>query len=53
MRQPIPHRPEIVVCRCEHHFVFALVLDRAPMLILAVLHETMDLVARLRERLDG
>lgn len=53
LRRPIPHRPEIVVCRCEHHYVFALVEDRAPMLILAVLHEAMDLVARLRDRLDG
>jgi toxin ParE1/3/4 len=50
-RQPIPHRPEIVVCRCEHHYVFALRRQDAPILILAVLHENMDLIARLRDRL--
>src|SRR5688500_14046148 len=50
-RQPIPHRPEIVVCRCEHHYVFALRRRDAPILILAVLHENMDLIARLRDRL--
>lgn len=50
-RQPFPHRPEVVVCRCEHHFVFALRREKRPVVILAVLHEAMDLLARLRDRL--
>lgn len=52
-RPPIPYRPDIVACRCEHHYVFALVRPAASLLVLAVLHESMDLMARLRERLDG
>jgi len=52
-RRPIPHRPEILVCRCEHHFVFALRQQGGQIIILAVFHESMDLMARLRERLDG
>lgn len=49
---PLPHRPELSCCRCQHHYVFALHEEGNPPVILAVLHENMDLVARLRERLD-
>lgn len=52
-RSPIPHRPELQVCRCEHHYVFALLEEGSAALIVAVLHEKMDLMVRLRERLDG
>jgi toxin ParE1/3/4 len=48
---PIPRRPELLACRCEHHYVFSLHDPNAPVLILAVLHEQMDLMVRLRERL--
>jgi len=51
-RAPIPHRPELRVCRCEHHYVFALQEEGSPTLILAVFHEKMDLMVRLRERLE-
>lgn len=51
--QLILHRPEIVACRCEHHVVFAVRRKGVPTLILAVLHESMDLVTRLRARIDG
>lgn len=49
---PIPHRPELRVTRCEHHYVFSLHEESTPALIVAILHEKMDLMARLRERLD-
>ncbi len=52
-RLPIPRRPEIRVTRCRHHYVFSFHADDAPPLIIAVLHENMDLVTRLRKRLDG
>lgn len=51
VRRPIALRPDILVRRCGHHFVFALRRDRAPLLVLAVLHESMDLMQRLRSRL--
>jgi plasmid stabilization system protein ParE len=46
-------RPEILVSRCEHHYVFHLVRPGQCPLILAVLHENMDLVSRLKDRLDA
>jgi toxin ParE1/3/4 len=51
-RAPFPDRPELVSSRCEHHFVFALRRDGRPVLIVAVLHERMDLMTRLRERIE-
>jgi toxin ParE1/3/4 len=47
----LEHRPEIFVSRCKHHYVFHLARDGQPPLILAVLHENMDLMTRLRDRL--
>lgn len=52
-REPIPSRPELRVCRCEHHFVFSLIESAGEALIIAVLHEKMDLMVRLRDRLGG
>lgn len=44
---------EVLYSRCRHHRVFY-VMDRGRgAIILAVLHEQMDLMTRLRERLDG
>ncbi len=48
----LKHRPELLVSRCEHHYVFHLVREKQGPLILAVLHESMDLMNRLRERLE-
>lgn len=48
----LKHRPELRVSRIEHHFVFHLVREKKCPLILAVLHEKMDLMNRLRSRLD-
>lgn len=44
--------PELLVSRCQHHYVFSLQRATSPITILAVFHENMDLPARLRERLD-
>lgn len=50
-KRPLPHRPEVLVRRCEHHFVFVLRRRQKPLLLLAVLHESMNLLQRLRSRL--
>ena len=51
-KAPLPHRPELQVIRCEHHYVFAYLEDGSPPLILAVFHEKMDLMERLKDRLQ-
>lgn len=48
----LPHRPELRVSRVEHHYVFHLEREKRLPLILAVFHENMDLLARLRRRLE-
>jgi toxin ParE1/3/4 len=48
----LPHRPELRVSRVEHHYVFHLERRNQYPLILAVFHEQMDLMARLRDRLE-
>ena len=35
----------------EYHYIFCLPRDDAPALIVAILHERMDLMARLADRL--
>ena len=39
------------VIRCEHHYVFYCLRKGQCPLIIAVLHENMDLLSRLRARL--
>lgn len=43
--------PALRMVHCEHHYVFCLPQGRAPALIVAILHERMDLMARLADRL--
>lgn len=43
--------PQLRMARCEHHFVFCLPRDAAPALVVAILHEQMDLLVRLAGRL--
>jgi toxin ParE1/3/4 len=52
-RQFSKNLPEVLVTRCEHHYVFYTAQNRARPLIIAILHERQDLVARLADRLDG
>ena len=44
--------PQILVSRCEHHYIFYVHPDKKPPRIIAVLHERMDMLARLKNRLD-
>jgi toxin ParE1/3/4 len=48
----LQHRPELRVSRVERHYVFHLNREKQCPLILAVFHERMDLMARLRSRLE-
>jgi toxin ParE1/3/4 len=45
--------PQGRVARCQHHYVFYIHPEGQKPLMLAVLHEQMDLLARLGERLSG
>ena len=45
------HRPELRASRVDHHYVFHLEREKHCPLILAVFHESMDLMTRLRARL--
>ena len=46
----LQRRPELRVSRVEHHYVFHLEREKQRPLILAMFHEHMDLMTRLRER---
>ena len=51
-RAAFRHRDDLRVSRCQHHYVF-FVRDRGDdLLVLAVLHESMDLEGRFQERLN-
>ncbi len=47
----LQHRPELRVSRVEHHYVFYQERKKQRPLVLAVFHEHMDLMSRLRGRL--
>ncbi len=42
--------PSLRVARCESHYIFWLWRNDEPALIIAILHEKMDLIARISER---
>ena len=44
--------PHLLVTRCEHHYVFYLHPKKTKPVIIAVLHERMDMVNRLKERFE-
>lgn len=44
--------PGLRMARCEHHYAFCLERDINPPLIVAILHERMDLIQRLGDRLS-
>ncbi|TSA40348.1 MAG: type II toxin-antitoxin system RelE/ParE family toxin [Methylococcaceae bacterium] len=44
--------PQLQVTRCEHHYIFYIHPEGKRPCIIAVLHERMDKVARLKNRLD-
>uniref|UniRef100_UPI003342D246 type II toxin-antitoxin system RelE/ParE family toxin n=1 Tax=Castellaniella defragrans TaxID=75697 RepID=UPI003342D246 len=45
--------PSLRMAHCQHHDVFCLPHQNEPALIVAVLHEWMDLMRRLAERLGS
>jgi len=45
-------RPELLFTHCEHHYIFYIGRENDLPLIIAVLHENMNLVARLKNRLS-
>ena len=45
--------PQVRVTRCQHHYVFYVHPEGQKPLVIAVLHERMDMLARLAERLSG
>lgn len=45
------HREEFCYSKCQHHYVFFTREGNGDVLVLAFLHEAMDLIARLHDRL--
>ena len=45
--------PGLRVAACGKHYIFCMPRPDAPALILAILHERMDILARLKSRLSG
>jgi plasmid stabilization system protein ParE len=43
--------PHLRMVLCQHHYVFVLPRENAPAVVLAILHERMDIIARLKARL--
>ncbi len=43
--------PALRMLHCEHHYVFCLPREDAPALVIAILHERMDLMVQLARRL--
>lgn len=43
--------PRLRMVHCRHHYIFCLARENEPALIVAILHERMDLMARLSDRL--
>ncbi len=50
-RTVFEHRADILCSHCQHHYVFFFKDRAGEVIILAVLHEKMDLLARLQGRL--
>jgi toxin ParE1/3/4 len=44
--------PRLHVAHCEHHYIFCLRREGASALVVAILHERMDLIARIGDRLS-
>lgn len=45
-------RPGLRMARCQHHYVMIVLRSDAPTIVIGVLHERMDLMARVAERLE-
>lgn len=48
--KPVAGLADVLTCRCHHHYIISIeIADR--IIVIAVLHERMDLLARIAERL--
>lgn len=52
-RAVFPNRPDIRFVHCEHHYIFFVRPEKSCTLIVAVLHERMDIISRIHKRLEG
>jgi plasmid stabilization system protein ParE len=43
--------PALRVKHCQHHYLFGLMREGLPILVIAIFHERMDLMAQLKGRL--
>ena len=44
--------PALLYLHCQHHYIFGLKHPNQPMLIIALLHERMDFIRQLTDRLE-
>jgi plasmid stabilization system protein ParE len=44
--------PQVLVSRCENHYIFYIHQERKPPRIIAILHERMNILKRLKNRFD-
>ena len=51
-RQISKHYPQIRFTHCEHHYIFYLFDHHKKPQIVAILHENMDLLERIKDRLS-
>lgn len=51
-RDKILSRYIVRVKHCQKHYIFGLMRDNTPMLVIAIFHERMDLMRRLKDRLN-
>jgi plasmid stabilization system protein ParE len=51
-REFLKERPDLLYSHCQHHYVFFARDEHGGVVILAVFHENMDLMVRLKERLQ-
>lgn len=49
----LKRRPELLFTHCEHHYIFYITRNNHCPLIIAVLHENMNLITRLKKRLGA
>ncbi|MDY6937145.1 MAG: type II toxin-antitoxin system RelE/ParE family toxin [Cyanobacteriota bacterium] len=45
--------PRLRVVRCQHHYIFGLMRANQPMAVIAIFHERMDVLRRLKTRLKN
>ena len=43
--------PQLRIKHCQHHYIFGVMRKSRPMLVVAILHERMKLIERVKKRL--